>query len=287
MDSIVSQKLVAPVFEFTTPDLWRSMLAANLAEYDSLQAAFYSGLQAATPGMAFLFGYQAAIRCLDPSCAVNKLAAVVISEKGIKSPKDFKTGLQNTPTGWLISGEKSHAMLVPDHLDCMYLVAKQQGNLVGIRLDNIAQRMADASQGLTIISQVKSPFVQDIPHAAIRLNDVQVDELMVTDGHKSWNKPFRYWEDMHVASAMLAWMYRWASQPEALLLGFQQLQQSFKTSPDYYRLTSFELLDGVLELLDQAAHKLPESKQTIWQQDRLLLQMGSNIRKHVKAKMVA
>lgn len=285
MDSIVSQKLTAPAFEFITPDLWRPMLAANLAEHDSLQAAFCSGLQAATPGMAFLFGYQSAIRCLHKDCPADQLAALVVSEKGVKSPKDFKASVLDTESGLLLSGDKSHAMLVPDLLDTMYVVAKQAGKLVGVRLDNVAARMMATNSGIEIIKSVQSPFVQDIPHASVRFTELPVAHLMVSDGHGRWNKPFRYWEDMHVAAAMLAWMYRWAGASEDLLGSYKQLQQQLQSSPAYYQAESFELLDLVLQQLDQQANALPEKKMALWQQDRLLLQMGAKIRQQVKSRL--
>ena len=274
-----------PAFRYTDVGGWRKFLSENLCARGTLQAAFVGGLHAATPGMAFLFGYQAAVRQLDANCPADKLAALVVSEKGVKSPKDFKTHLQREPAGYLVSGEKSHAMLVPEHLDIMYLVAKEDDNLVGVRLDDIAERMHEPESGLSVKAPVQSPFVRDIPHASIILNKVAVDELMVADGHKSWNKPFRYWEDMHVAAAMLGWMYRWSGKKAELNDQFQQLQYAFTQSPEYYQLASFDLLDTVLNSLDKAAEQLSSENDSLWQQDRLLMLMGANIRKAVSDRV--
>jgi len=274
-----------PAFRYTDVAMWRKFLSENLCSRGTLQAAFVGGLHAATPGMAFLFGYQAAVRQLDANCPADKLAALVVSEKGVKSPKDFKTHLQHEAAGYLVSGEKSHAMLVPEYLDIMYLVAKEGDNLVGVRLDDVVERMNAPESGLSVKAPVQSPFVRDIPHASILLNKAAVDELMVADGHKSWNKPFRYWEDMHVAAAMLGWMHRWSGNKAELEDQFQQLQYAFEQSPEYYQLTSFELLDAVLDCLDKAAEQLSSENDSLWRQDRLLLMMGSKIRSQVKGRM--
>lgn len=280
MDSMISSKLAEPVFEFSEQAEWRSVLAANLSKFDALQAAFYSGLQAATPGMAFLFGYQCAIRRLDPKCSADTLAAFVVSESGVKSPRDMQAALSKTEQGLQLDGQKSHVMLMPDLLDVLYLVVKQGETLVGIQLPA-------GSDGIAITKQLQIPFVSDIPHAAISLQRVAVtdDALMAEDGHGQWNKPFRYWEDMHVAAAMLAWMYRHTGKKYELLVCWQQLQRAFEQAPEYYVEQSFGLLDSVFNVLDETAKGLEPNCFAMWKADRMLLAMGSNIRSRVKAKL--
>ena len=281
MDNRISQKLAEPAFEFAEQDKWRSVLADNLKQFGSLQAALYGGLQSATPGMAFLHGYQCAIRCLDADCPAETLAAFAVSESGVKNPKDLATALTQEKQGWQLDGQKSHVMLLPDLLDDLYLVVKQEGRLVGVKTST-------NTQGITVTKQLQAPFVSDIPHAAISLQQVCLTDeaLLAEDGHAQWNKPFRYWEDMHVAAAMLGWMYRQAGQNGELLTYWQQLEQAFSESPEYYAEQSFDLLDSVSAALDVAAEELDQACLAMWKRDRMLLVMGSNIRSRVKARVM-
>ena len=115
---------------------------------------------------------------------------------------------------------------------------------------------------------------------------------MQGDGHRNANKPFRYWEDIHVLLAMLSWMIRervsdGASVAELsqLFTLMSQIIECFDAQPSYYSPEVFTLLDQAQVLLDDAAQMLPTQRLAMWQKDRALLQMGQKIRQLIQAKL--
>jgi hypothetical protein len=280
----------SPQLQFSNIQTFRQHLASGFQQYTTVYNALYLGAQAATPGMAFLAGYQNAIRCLDPSCPDDELAAFCVSEKGIKKPWDMETCISSSQEGCYLNGNKGYVMLLPDELDRMYVVAKNaEGQLRCLYLPA-------NSSGVSVTEALLAPFVEDIPHAGVCFNQVLIpaDQLFDIDGHQQANKPFRYWEDIHVALAMMAWMLRELiekgqslAQRDDLVQSICQLIESFETQPDYYSLDSFLLLDESHEIMEKYSHSLSENSKKLWGKDRLLLQMGQKIRHLVRLKMSA
>ncbi len=58
------------------------------------------------------------------------------------------------------------------------------------------------------------PFVPEISHGTLHLEEVIVEasQLLLGDGYTDIVKPFRTIEDLHVSAAILAYLYRIASQ---------------------------------------------------------------------------
>ena len=167
----------------------RILMTELLETEPTIIAAFKAGQLSQTTGVAFLLGYQMAMRCLDPELASDIFAALVVSEKGVRHPKDMVTKLSMNGGQLLLTGQKSHVMLFPDYLDQLYIIAKnEQQRLVGVTVPS-------SSIGLNLDQPVLAPFVQDIPHCSIQIENVAVApaQVIFEDGDAQANKPFRYW----------------------------------------------------------------------------------------------
>lgn len=285
---VVQLSLALPALRYTDTIQFREQLKTGLKHYSTTINAIFLGAQAATPGMAFLSGYQNAIRCLDTYCPHDVLAAFCVSEKGIKRPWDMLSKLTASNQGYSLSGQKGFVMLLPDNLDRLYVIAKDEGEqLKCVYLDR-------HSDGLDITQPLKAPFIQDIPHSGVSFKQISIakHQVMQGDGHRNANKPFRYWEDIHVLLAMLSWMIRervsdGASVAELsqLFTLMSQIIECFDAQPSYYSPEVFTLLDQAQVLLDDAAQMLPTQRLAMWQKDRALLQMGQKIRQLIQAKL--
>lgn len=281
--------LQQPLLAYSNIESFRQKMAASFQQYSLQQSAFFLGAQSATPGMAFLSGYQAALRYLDPLCPVDQFAAFCVSEKGIKNPWDMKTQLHRRESHWLLNGSKGFVMLLPNTIDRLYVVAKREdGSLSCVQLP------ADIA-GLSVAEPLNAPFIKDIPHAGIIFDNVIIDDsdIVTADGHQQANKPFRYWEDVHVAMAMAGWMLRQLSEnPDfetskaSIMEKLCQLTEKFEEHPDYYSLAGLDILDEYHQCMEIQSRNLAENALKVWQTDRLLLQMGLKIRHQIRIKLI-
>lgn len=288
MSAVLQHALSSPQLYFSDIQIFRQQFMLGSQHYSTAFNAVYLGAQAATPGMAFVAGYQNAIRCLDKNCPSNQLAAFCVSEKGVKKPWDMATQLSSQGEHKVLNGQKGYVMLMPNELDRLYVVAKnEESQLCCVYLPSNCL-------GVSATEPLKAPFVEDIPHSGVSFDQVKIssEQLLDIDGHQQANKPFRYWEDVHVALAMLGWVLREqieSGKSVQELRGeiqlIEQLNASFETAPDYYTLDSIALLDQCHEMMDAGTKNVPESAQKLWMKDRLLLQMGQKIRHLVRAKL--
>ena len=288
MSTVLQHALSSPQLYFSDIQNFRQQFMLGSQHYSTAFNAVYLGAQAATPGMAFLAGYQNAIRCLDVNCPSDQLAAFCVSEKGVKKPWDMATQLSSQGEHKVLNGQKGYVMLMPNELDRLYVVAKnEEGQLCCVYLPS-------NSLGVSATEPLKAPFVKDIPHSGVSFDQVKISpqQLLDIDGHQPANNPGRYWEDVHVALAMLGWVLREqieSGKSVQELRGeiqlIEQLNASFETSPDYYTLDSIALLDQCHEMMDVGTKNVPENAQKLWMKDRLLLQMGQKIRHLVRAKL--
>jgi hypothetical protein len=285
---LLQQSLSFPQITSSELPLFRQQMLLGYQRYNSSLNAIFLGTQAGSPGMAFLSGYQNAIRCLDKNCPPNELAAFCVSEKGVKKPWDMLTSIVAADDAYCLSGQKGYVMLMPDELDRLYVIAKDEGQQLKCAF------LSSASKGLTVTEALKAPFVEDIPHTGVGFNQVHIPEaqLLKIDGHKEANKPFRYWEDIHVSLSMMAWMLREGLNNGKSLQDFEdltrlmcQLNEKFEEQPDYYSAESFPLLDECQDVLENHSKKLSQASQKAWKKDRLLLQMGQKIRHLIRAKI--
>lgn len=267
----------------------KQQLALRLQQFDSLTSAAYLALQADSSSSAFLFGYQCAIRCLHPDCPPNVLAAFAVSEAGVKKPRDMQCRLIKDERGYYCQGEKNYAMLLGQGLERLYVIAQQE-DLAGkdklvcfyLPVDNSAEK------SLEIVEKPQAKFFSELVHNAVKFNHTIIDEahILVLDGHLQANKPFRYWEDIHVSVALLAWACRRVNTPQLLIEHMVLLASEFEQSPDYYRLAGLSLVNQCLELLDQASEEFNQQDLECWQRDRAMLLFGQQLRVMIGKKLM-
>jgi hypothetical protein len=286
---LLQHALIRPQLKFSDIQIFRQRLSAGFKSYSTVHNALYLGAQSATSGMAFLAGYQNAIRCLDADCPNDELAAFCVSEKGIKKPWDMATHISIADGTCCLNGQKGYVMLLPHELDRMYVVAKNSEDKLRCLYLSVN------SSGVSATDSLSAPFVEDIPHRGVRFNNVLIpaDQLFDIEGHEQANKPFRYWEDVHVAVSMMGWMSRELlengqsfSDLAAMIELINDLTNSFAEHPGYYSLDSIVWLDKSHEMMDYHAQYLSEAARKLWLKDSLLLQMGQKMRHLVKAKIV-
>ncbi len=286
--AVLEHALQQPQLQYSDIQSFRHRLATGLNCYSTALNALFIGAQAATPGMAFLAGYQNAVRCLDANCPNDELAAFCVSEKGVKKPWDMASRISASKDSYRLSGQKGYVMLLPGELDRMYVIAKNEDDQLACLY------LPVMSSGVSVTDPLKAPFVEDIPHTGVSFDSVHIpsEQLLKIDGHYQANKPFRYWEDIHVGLSLMAWMLREQvengkklTELEDLVRLICQLVENFEKYPDYYSADSFSLLDESHELMEKHSQNLSEVAQKMWKKDRLIVQMGQKIRHLVHAKL--
>ena len=275
------QELKTASLSIKDQQFFKKELAKCLNEYSTIQTAILLGAQSDSTGCAFLSGYQSALRCINAPLSDDQLAALVVSEKGIKNPKQMKSQLVLENGKLLVRGEKSYAMLLGQGLDQLVVIVKdEQEQLVSLLLD--ANQKA-----IEVVESSVTKYFPDIPHASLRFNQLEVSDesILSSNSHHEVNKPFRYWEDMHVSVALLSWAAKCVSDPSALLEHIATLEQSFKSSPDYYQLEIIEQIDCTLGLMDSASSDFRSSDKEAWLRDRDMFLFGKNIRAMVVQRL--
>lgn len=185
--------------EGAQPDLgdWYAQLLERHGGASPLELAMLGGCQAATPGRAFLAGYQAALRALWPQAPAS-LGAFCVTEQRSLRPADMRCRFG--PDG--ISGRK----------DFVTAADAAAWLLVSARVDTdevpqLAVLVVDAAAaGVSLAPGPALPMLPDVPHARLQLTDAPAERLP-GDGWADYVKPFRTLEDLHVMAALCAWVY--------------------------------------------------------------------------------
>jgi predicted DNA-binding protein (UPF0278 family) len=124
-----------------------------------------------------------------------------------------------------------------------------------------------------------------LPHRAFSFDlTLPHDYLYCRNAQQQVNKPFRYFEDVHVALALAGWLSRVAQQ--SLDAQVQALQAAFTAAPRYFTLESMQALEDLLQALEQAAQALSQSERQDWQRDSQLLKFTAVIRQKIKAQLL-
>jgi acyl-CoA dehydrogenase len=186
---------------------WRAIAAEHA---DPMARAISGGHAADRVGWAFAAGYQAALRALVPDLPDDTIAALCVTEERGNRPRDIATTITTLPDGSVsISGAKRWTTLGPDSALLLVVGRVAEGSAGGRPRLSVA-RVPSATPGLTLVAMAPTRFVPEVPHAAVRLDDVRLpaDALLDGDGYAAVVKPFRTIEDLHVSAAVLAYLLR-------------------------------------------------------------------------------
>lgn len=197
---------------------WYARLLARLGGTPQpFELALVGGLQAATPGLAFLAGYQAALRMLWPA-APWTAGALCVTENRSTRPADMSTRID----GLQISGRKDF-VTAAECADWLLVAAREEQAHEAPRLALGVVRQG--APGVRIEPLPALPLMPDIGHARLHLDQAH-GERLAGDGWDDYVKPFRTLEDVHVLAAVCAWQFgvgRECAWPDALLLRLQAL----------------------------------------------------------------
>jgi hypothetical protein len=258
---------------------WYQQLLARLGDASPFAQAVLGGRLAGTPGLAFLAGYQAALRALWPS-APRSLGALCVTENRSTRPADLSTRLDDGRLSgtkdFVTAGEAAAWLLVAARIEA----PDARPQLAVAVLDR-------GAPGVALLARPALPLMPDIAHARLQLTAAQGQQLP-GDGWDEYVKPFRSLEDLHVLSAMAAWLYGigrdepWPSSLSlslrllALLAGCAHLAgQPLRSATSHVLLAGlFEQFNGLRPEIDAAFAQGSSARAILWQRDCSILQLA-------------
>ncbi|MBS4148441.1 acyl-CoA dehydrogenase [Pseudomonadota bacterium DY0742] len=243
----------------------------SAAGADSFRLALIGGRRSATPGLAFLAGYQAALRALWGE-APDGLGALCATEQRQLSPAGMQTrlaaGCLSGSKDFVTAGDAAQWLLVPAR-------SEATGDTPRLALCLLPA----AGAGVQLCSGPALPVVPDIPHARLRLDRAPC-QVLPGDGWADYVKPFRTHEDIHVLAALGAWLYARLLPTEGPQSPSVSLAALLASLSEIARLPAAAaethlLLAGAIEqfavLQDRLAPCLPARLAAEWQRDRAVL----------------
>jgi hypothetical protein len=265
-------------------------LLHQLGSVTPFELAVAGGRRMATPGLAFLVGYQAALRMLWPS-APPSLGALCATEQRSLRPADMQTRL----TDLRLNGQKDF-VTAGDAADWLLIAARSDEPGETPRLSLAV--VYPGEPGVRVEKLPALPLMPDISHGRLHL-DGALCELLAGDGWDAYVKPFRTLEDVYVLSAMTAWLYGvgqdsgW-SQPLllrllALLGGCAEASRQPPNNPAGHVLLGglFAQFDTFKPEIDQALAEGNPEWVLMWQRDQSVMQLAAGARAKRLAKALA
>ena len=279
-------------------DPLRQPLAASLGQTYAAQLerlgtvapfelAVLGGRAMATPGLAFLIGYQAALRVLWPS-APAALGALCATERRSVRPADMHSRLE----GLRVTGRKD---FVTAGLEAEWLLVAARCEAAGESAQLKLAVVYPGEPGVTLEALPTLPLMPEVGHARLTLQQAAC-ELLAGDGWDAYVKPFRSLEDLYVLAALVAWLYgvgQESAWPQALQLrllgllgGCAEGSRQCADSVGCHLLLGglFAQLNALRGELDQALAAGPEQWAQLWQRDQGVLALATAARDKRLAK---
>ncbi|KAB5624281.1 acyl-CoA dehydrogenase [Pseudomonas putida] len=273
-------------------DPLRQALAATLGEtyaatlerlgaVTPFELAALGGRAMDTPGLAFLIGYQAALRVLWPSAPAG-LGALCATERRSVRPADMHTRLD----GLRLSGRKD---FVTAGLDAEWLLVAARSEAQGESARLSLAVVYPGEPGVTLEALPTLPLMPEVGHARVELKHAAC-ELLAGDGWDAYVKPFRSLEDLYVLTALLGWLHGVAQEcawPQALrlrLIGLlaacAEASRQCADSVGCHLLLAglFAQFQALRADIDAALASGPEHWAQLWQRDQGLLALAAATR---------
>lgn len=265
-------------------------LLQTLGNVTPFELAVAGGRRMATPGLAFLVGYQAALRMLWPS-APPSLGALCATEQRSLRPADMQTRLKDLR----LSGRKDF-VTAGDAADWLLVAARSEEPGETPRLSLAA--VYPGEPGVKVEKLPALPLMPDISHGRLHL-DGALCELLAGDGWDAYVKPFRSLEDVYVLSAMTAWLYGvgqdndWPQALQlrllALLAGCAEASRQAPNNPAGHVVLGglFAQFESLKTEVDQALVQGDPAWAAMWQRDQGVMQLAAGARAKRLAKALA
>jgi hypothetical protein len=265
------------------PDLAEGFatLLHTLGTVTPLELAVVGGRLMSTPGLAFLVGYQAALRMLWPSAPLSLGALCAteqtrLSDLRVSGRKDFVTA--GDAADWLLVAARSEASGETPRLSLAVVYPDEPG----VRLEKLPA----------------IALMPDISHGRLFLDNAQC-ELLAGDGWDAYVKPFRTLEDIYVLSAMTAWLYGVGQDSDwpqalqlrllALLAGCAEVSRQAPNNLAGHVLLGglFAQFEGLKAELNEALADGPQHWAAMWQRDQSVMDLAAGARGKRLAKALA
>ncbi|MFP2912160.1 acyl-CoA dehydrogenase family protein [Pyxidicoccus sp. 3LFB2] len=252
--------------------------------------ALAGGFRADRLGYAFASGYHAAHRSLFPMLPPDQPYALCATEAGGAHSSAIQTRLTDTDHGVRLNGAKTFVTL-GTRAELLLVVAVDGKDAQG--RNYLRMVMVGAKRpGLRVTALPDLPFVPEVPHAELVLENVAVapEEILPGDGYALYLKPFRTVEDCHVHLALLGWLLQVARRsdwPDAVreeLLALAVMMRGLAQADPADGATHLAL-GGALELARRALERVgplwarvDETTRERWERDRKLLDVAGKVR---------
>lgn len=260
IETIVSRLRAAVASTTVPPCTLRDWRAQFRIEADSFGTAFTAGLAASGLGFCFAGGYQAALRRLSPTLPPDAFAALLVTEGKRQRPQEIVTALTPQADGtFRLDGEKSW-VAGGDQATHLLVLARHGADVDGRPLSALAV-VSPTAPGVTLEPRPANGFLDAVPHARARFDNVSVTPAMLLrgDGWRDHARPFRTLEDIHVLAAIAAYLAVTAMRrgfpdtlPATLLSALERLSVCAERAPAD-PLTHVLLAGAEQELLAAAA----------------------------------
>ena len=274
------------------PDLGEGFAALlqQLGAVSPFELAVAGGRLMATPGLAFLVGYQAALRMLWPSAPLS-LGALCATEQRSLRVADMQTRLRDLR----LSGRKDF-VTAGDAADWLLVAARSEEPGEVPRL-NLAV-VYPGEPGVRLEKLAPMSLMPDIGHGRLFLDNA-LCELLAGDGWDAYVKPFRTLEDTYVLSAMTAWLFGVGQDSDwpqtlqlrllALLSGCAEVSRQAPNNPAGHVLLGglFAQFDGLKAEVNQALADGPPQWAAMWQRDQAVMDLAAGARGKRLAKALA
>ncbi|MBH2038195.1 MAG: acyl-CoA dehydrogenase [Pseudomonadales bacterium] len=271
------------------PDLAEGFatLLHQLGAVTPFELAVAGGRLMTSPGLAFLVGYQAALRMLWPSAPLS-LGALCATEQRSLRAADMQTRL----TDLRVSGRKDF-VTAGDAADWLLIAARSEQPGEEPRLSLAV--VYPGEPGVRLEKLPAIPLMPDISHGRLFLDNAQC-ELLAGDGWDAYVKPFRTLEDVYVLSAMTAWLLGIGQDSDwpqtlqlrllALLAGCAEVSRQAPNNTAGHVLLGglFAQFDGLKAEVHQALTDGPQHWAAMWQRDQAVMDLAAGAREKRLAK---
>lgn len=261
---------------------WYVSLLEHVGNPTAFELALRGGHLAATPGLAFLAGYQGALRALWPA-APWTLGALCVTENRSTRPADMATRI----TALSLDGRKDF-VTAADAADWLLVAAREDQPEQPVRL--AVGVVHNGAPGVHIEVLPALPLMPDVSHGRLHLQDAHCERLP-GDGWDEYVKPFRTLEDTHVLAALTAWLLgvgqqsAWPQTVQLRLLGLlggcAEMARQNPSAPASHVLLAglFAQFDSLRSELDAAFAAGDPHWAQLWQRDQGVLAIAGSARR--------
>ncbi|MEM7435806.1 MAG: acyl-CoA dehydrogenase family protein [Myxococcota bacterium] len=271
-------------------EAWALYRDGRSSGHAPFEAAVSAASQVDRLAFAFSVGYPAALERMVPG--VDFPAALCVTEAKGNTPRSTETSLEADGSDNRLRGTKSFVTF--GNLATTLIVSARIGERPDGRPDIAVVRVPANRQGVTLQKLPDTPFVPEVPHAAVRFENVSVSstERLPGDGYLGYVKPFRTIEDIHVVGATLGYLLGLArrtggasvlaAELSANLLSLDRLRIAEPLDPRVH-----VALHGVYESVGRLIGgqmfaallaAAPAAERDRWERDQALLRVASKAR---------